>query len=633
MTRSKLVPTLIALIVTVIFQIPLWAQQSAPPQPETVIRSQSDLVLVDALVTGKHDKPVLDLKQDDFHVYQDGEQQPITGFSTPSESAGKSVSPRYLILFFDATTVGLAEQKFAREAAVKFVEQATQPNLYIAAEEYTGVARVMQNFTTDREMMAKAVTNFTFSQAVATLGETSTENFLFTLMDVCNSLAQVPGRKAVVLLSGGFPMSHLWQDELDAMIQAANKADVTFYPIDATGLTDVGNSANVSGGAGRGEQMSVPATVGEEVLDTMSKGTGGFTIVNSNDYLRALSKVADDLNESYTLGFVPPSSEEPGRYHRIEVKVEGRGLKVRAREGYYESRALDQLAGKPIGNELLKDATGSEPGAIPVSMSAPFFYLKSGQARVNVAVGFPARALRLEKSNGVSKYELNVLGIAFRPDGSVAKRFSEGLGGTVDQQQAKKLTEHPFDYRSSFQIAPGQYRLVVVLSAGGQDFGKSTASLDITPYDEHSLGLSGIALSDQLQPLSPLLASLKGQVLEGEGSLVAGGYQFLASPTRAFSASRMGAIYVQVYEPALLGANPPKVGILCEITNLKSHASVYQSGLMVINSQAEAGNPVIPVAFKLPMDKLSPGDYHLSIAARDSSGGSSPVREENFSIE
>lgn len=658
MIRSKLVPALIVLISGVILQPLLGAQQSAPRTLQTVIKSQSKLVLVDVDVTHKHGHPVLKLTQNNFRLYQDGKEQPISSFSAPAENAHNPHMRSYLLLYFDATTVSPSEQEFVGKAAVRFVKELKQPNLYMAAEVYTGVARLIQNFTTHRELMAKAVSNFKFSRAFGTYGEATTENYFETLRDVCRSLGEIPGRKALVLLSGGFALNHMWEDQLAATVRVANRANVTIYPIDTHGLSQGGiqsNSRRQRGGVSFGNrpmglknQVGLPrvggssrglgalasrSVTGEEVLRTLAKGTGGFTIMNSNDYLRAFSKVADNLNEYYTLGFVPPVSRQAGLYHRIKVKVQGRGLKVLAREGYYETQPRDMLAGKPAGNALWTDAKSSKRGAIPVSMSAPFFYVGSNKARVDVTLEIPGKALRLHKSKEGLEYRVNVLGVALRPDGSVAKRFSEDLSDSVNKEQKEKLVRYPFDYRSSFEIASGHYRLVMVLSTGGSEFGKATASLDVTPYRGHSLGLSGIALSDRLQPVSPLLASLKGRVLEGKGMLVAGGYQVLPSPTRAFSANGTAAFYVQVYEPALLKSHPPKVGILCKITNLQSHALIYNSGLMAINSQAEAGSSVISVAFKLPMGRLSPGTYNLKVVARDSNGRSSPVRLKKFSVE
>jgi VWFA-related protein len=653
-----------AIVAGVMLRPSLRAQQSAPLPVEGVIRSQSNLVLVDAVVTGKHDRPVGDLKQSDFRVYQDGEEQPITSFSAPAENAN-APTPQYLLLFFDATTASLTEQQRERTAAVAFVKKATQPNLYMAAEDYTGVTRLVQNFTTNRELMAKAVSEFKFGNSSANAGESATERFLFTLTDVCRSLGQVPGRKALVLLSGGYFIQHIWEDQLNATIEAANRANVTIYPIDtfglsggsvgandrkgARGLSNRANTRNVESGLnnasvppnnrngtpdmGGSAPQSTTGEIGQELLETLANGTGGFTILNTNDFFRALSKVSDDLKENYTLGFVPPATERNERYHRIEVKVEGRGLKVRARDGYYEAQARDLLAGTSSGNTLLQEATSSKPGAISMAMSAPFFYVGSGKARVNVALQFPGKALHVEKSNGESRYQLNVLGIALRPDGSVAKRFSEGLGGSLDKEQEQKLAEQPFGYQSSFEIAPGQYRLVVVVNSGGSEFGKSTASLDITPYDNHSLGLSAIALTDQLQPVSPLLAGLKGQIIAQGDALVAGGFQIQPSATRAFPASRTVAFYVQVYEPALLSAHPPQVGILSQITDLKSNASVYNSGTMLINSAASPGSSVIPVAFTLPMNKLSAGHYLLRVLARDEFGNASTTRQCSFTVE
>jgi VWFA-related protein len=661
--RLKLIPVFITLVAGVMLAPPLGAQQSAPTPLGTVIKSQSNLVVVDATVTGKKDQPVLDLKQGDFRVFQDGVEQPITAFSAPAGNSANTQKPQYLLLFFDATTVSLIDQKQARAAAVEFVKKMEQPNLYMAAENYTGVTQLVQNFTTDRQQMAKAVSDLKFGNASANADQTATERFLFTVTDQCRSLARLSGRKALVILSGGYAIPEIFKEQVNATIEAANRANVTIYPIDTHGVSDSSLGANQTAGS-RGlnstevmnrnpsmglknvsvlpssregtPEMRGPTSknsVGEELLVTLAQGTGGFTILNSNDFYHALSKVSGDLNENYTVGFVPPANASNVPYHRLEVKVEGHGLKVRARDGYYENQTPDVLSGKPAGNALLEDATGSKPGTIPMSLSAPFIYLGSQKARVNVSLQFPAKTLHIEKSNGEVRYQFNVLGIALRPDGSVAGRFSDSVNETADKEQQQKLAEQPFDYHGWFDIAPGQYRLVVVVSAEGSEFAKSTASLDIPPYDEQSLSLSGIVLSDDLQPVSPLLAGLTGRLSAKQGDLVAGGYQIQPSATRAFPAKGTPTFYIQVYEPALLRPQPPHVGIRCEIINLKSNAPAYESGLLVIDSQVEAGSAVVPVAFKLPMDKLSPGAYRMVVQAADSAGATSAVRSEEFKIE
>src|SRR6266700_2039017 len=111
-----------------------WAQgQPAPPpppaaspadqQPAVVIRKESKLVLVDTVVTDKKGNYVRDLTQKDFRVWEDNKEQEIKNFSFGADPANPSNSEkRYLVLFFDNSTMQPADQIRAREAAGKFID-------------------------------------------------------------------------------------------------------------------------------------------------------------------------------------------------------------------------------------------------------------------------------------------------------------------------------------------------------------------------------------------------------------------------------------------------------------------------------------------------------------------------------
>ena len=109
---------------------PETGQQAAPttapaPQqaPAGVIKVQSNIVLVDAVVTDKKGNYVRDLEAKDFHVYEDGKEQPITSFSQGAEGA-RPQGPnqkRYMVLFFDNSTMQLEDQARARQAASQSV--------------------------------------------------------------------------------------------------------------------------------------------------------------------------------------------------------------------------------------------------------------------------------------------------------------------------------------------------------------------------------------------------------------------------------------------------------------------------------------------------------------------------------
>src|ERR1700722_12038577 len=109
-----------------LLMVPAPAQEPAPTEPadsHMIIRSDTRLVLVDTVVTDKKGNYVHDLTQKDFEVYEDNKKQNVTSFSVESGAAAENARKHYLVLFFDNSTAGPAEQTYARQAATKFIEK------------------------------------------------------------------------------------------------------------------------------------------------------------------------------------------------------------------------------------------------------------------------------------------------------------------------------------------------------------------------------------------------------------------------------------------------------------------------------------------------------------------------------
>jgi hypothetical protein len=210
--------------------------------------------------------------------------------------------------------------------------------------------------------------------------------------------------------------------------------------------------------------QSVPAS--QQVLDALARGTGGFTIFNTNDFLAGLNKIANELDQYYILGYVPPSQAHDGSYHKIAVNVTRKGVQLRHRNGYYDLKAPDLLAGKLEGKTLEALAASSQPGQVPVSLSTPYFYTSPGVARVNISLQVPASAIEFEKEKKEFHSKVQVLGIAYREDGSVAARFSDTVKLDVEKKDLKEFSKGPFNYQHTFNVAPGKYTLKLVLSTG-----------------------------------------------------------------------------------------------------------------------------------------------------------------------
>ena len=727
-----------------------YAQQpNAAPESEIgVIRSETRLVLVDTVVTDKKGTYIRDLAQKDFKVWEDGKEQPLSSFSFEESTGSTNAQPRYMVLFFDNSTMDFGDQAKARDAAAKFIDANAGPNRLIAIADFGGSVRISQNFTSDVARLKQVVKGIKGSAvspnaeppvmvaslaappAAPSLGNVEADfgvrSALLALRSLAKGLSTVPGRKTLVMLSSGFPLSSEAQSEVTAVIDTCNKANVAIYPIDVRGLVvpelatphsrlrvpqvhsesaslvaaalhysggnshppfrlapfaepvallqhaggggggggtggghggggttggggktgggTTGGGGRVGGGfagAGLNRPYSQPrqivpqfppsASDNQQVLYQLAQGTGGFVILNTNDLLGGLQRIANDQNQYYLLGYKPAVSSE-GSCHTLKVKVERGGTNVRARSGYCNAKPVDFLAGNSIEKDLETRAAGELKGNVTGSMRAPFFYTSPNTAQIHLAVEIPPTAFKFEKVKGKQHAALNILGIAYKPDGSIAARFSDTASLDFEgKKEVEEFQKQPFRYESQFGIACGQYTLKVVFSSGNNSFGKIEGPLLIDPYHDKQFSISGVALSNNIHRASDVSEDLDGQLLEDRTPLLVQGIQISPSASNHFKKTDTAAVYAEIYEPLLKESNPPDVAYEFVVVELKSGQEKIRVSSRT--PKGKVGDPVIPLGLKLPVASLDPGAYRVQLRAIDSVGNSSQTRVTDFEVE
>lgn len=369
----------------------------------------------------------------------------------------------------------------------------------------------------------------------------------------------------------------------------------------------------------------------QSVMYALADGTGGFPILNTNDLLGGLAKIAQEQNEYYFLGYAPSDSPD-GSCHTLRVKMDRSGVKVRARTGYCTAKAKDMLAGKPVEKDLEADATNSAAGAIGGTLEAPFFYISPSEARVNVAMEIPSSSVQFSKDKGKYHTDIDVLGIAYAPDGSVGARFSDQITYDFEKDEWKHFLESPMRYENQFAIAPGKYRLMVVLSAGGQDFGKYEEPLAIDPYDG-KFTLSAIALSNHVEPEAGMGGEIEADLLADRTPMIVNGVQVIPSGSNRFKKTDSIALYAQVYEPKLVDPNPPAIRLAYRVVDVKTGKQVFEASNIDPSPSIQKGNPVVPIGLTVPLKTIPPGNYRLDMQAYDASGGLTTVRTVQFVAE
>ena len=749
-----------------------YAQQPNDTSDLGVIRTETRLVLVDTVVTDKKGNYIRDLAQKDFKVWEDGKEQPLTSFSF-EETAAANAQPRYMVLFFDNSTMDFGDQAKARDAAAKFIDANAGPNRLIAIADFGGSVRITQNFTADAGRLKDVVkgikgsavspnaeppvmvASLTPPPVAPSLGNVEADfgvrSVLLALRSLAKSLSTVPGRKTVVLLTSGFPLSPEFQSEVTAVIDTCNKANVAIYPIDVRGLvasetqrplqrwqspstddeasflpaafhysgvgpgvptlhlaafaepvpfffqhggggggcvgTGCGHGGGGTGGGGTGgghggggtggggtggggkgggggttgggkgggatgggfggynsgftnpnlqprqivPQFPPSASDNQQVLYQLADGTGGFVILNTNDLLNGLQRIANDQNQYYLLGYKPAVSTE-GACHTLKVKVDRGGTNVRARSGYCNAKPVELLAGNPIEKDLEIRAGSEMKGNVPASMRAPFFYTSPNTAQIHLAVEIPSAALKFEKVKGKQHAAVNILGIAYKPDASIAARFSDTVNLDFDgKTEVEEFRKQPLRYENQFGIACGEYKLRVVFSSGNQSFGKLETPLVIDAYQGNEFSMSGVALSNSMHRTADVSTDLDAQLLEDRTALLVQGVQISPSATNHFKKTDVAGIYAEIYAPLLKNPNPPDVGYELIIVDVKSGQEKVHSGSRL--PKGKAGDPVIALGLKLPVGTLEPGPYRVQLRAMDSAGNASKTRVADFEVE
>jgi VWFA-related protein len=769
------------------------AQQVQPQAAPTVIRSETKLVLVDVVVTGKKGAYVEDLELKNFKVWEDNKEQQLKTFSFGADPNGPGGQKRYIVLFFDNSTMAVGEQVQARQAAARFVESNAGADRLMAVANFTNTLQIAQNFTSDIDKLKQVVGGIKSSgiapgPQVASLGgprmggmgEYGARSMLLALRSMAKNLTEIPGRKTLILFTSGFPLSNEARAEANAAIDTCNKANVAIYPIDVRGinggsvpgmLDDIsspagrggrgraslelpqafpgvawrssgialaaspvvriasfflasaeweqqggrggggqaggstgGNPGTPGGGATRGapsgttggnaggnpgtgsgitrgnnpgnnggvnnpnnnnnngrgnnnggynnpndpnnpfnrnnpynnSRLNIPefprgATDNQQIMYMLAEGTGGFVINNTNDMAGGMQKIGKEQNQYYIVGYTPPESAE-GSCHTLKVKVDKGGTAVRSRAGYCNVKSRDALAGNPIEKTLESRAAAPAAGTIAASMRAPFFYTGANTARVSVAIEIPSDVIKFEKVKGKMHADVNVLGIAYKEDGSVAARFSDAVKLDLEnQKEVQGFKEKPMHYENQFDVAVGVYKLKVVFDSGEASFGKLEAPLVINAYEASDFAVSGIAFSKVFGKVTDADSNLDSLLLEGRSPLVAGNYQFTPTGYSKFKAADKVVLYFELYDPALVGETKPQVAVQMRILDGKTLEMKQDTGNVLVDNFVKAGSLVVPAGLRMPIEGLAPGTYRLELKALDSTG-SFATRTADFEI-
>ncbi len=301
------------------------AQQrdSQGQEVEDILRVDTDLIPIDVVVTDADGEPVRNLKQEDFKLFEDGIERPISFFNV--EKKGGALRPVAIVFALDISgSMTLEEIERLRSAVRTFTNRLADRSSLFAVVTFGMNVKTVQTFTNDRQKLEKA-----FDRIARDPSGLSTHAY-DAVDDAIRLLVRKAPRtrerrlmkRAVVVISDGFPVGDTVSPQ--TVIERANAADVGIYTVTLPSFSRMVVSTSRA-------PLPTPLDV-----SGLTEKTGGINVYatdkNFDPFFRAL---AEEVISSYVLAFYPADEKrEDGRFHSI--RIEGpRGLNVRqSRPGY-----------------------------------------------------------------------------------------------------------------------------------------------------------------------------------------------------------------------------------------------------------------------------------------------------------
>ncbi len=317
-------------------------------------------------------------------------------------------------------------------------------------------------------------------------------NSVGALKDLVGSLAGVPGRKAILYVSDGIPMTpgedmfFVYDQRFKARVAGqlranrysgrrlfreltarANSNRVTFYTLEAAGLrshtslsAEYGGSTDSESGLTGGSRVEADYmrfANYQEPLQAMADDTGGLAAFNTNNFAGALDRMAGDFQNFYSLGYVPARGSD-GRFHDIEVKVKRKGLVVRHRRGYRDKTAETVVSEGTLAALLY----GVEANPLKVTLTLkPERVRDEGHYLVPLSVRVPLGELVLipQENQYLGRFRVSVAVID--DDGKLSAVEQHSIPLTIQEGEIEVAKKQYFSYEAELLMRRGQQQIAV----------------------------------------------------------------------------------------------------------------------------------------------------------------------------
>ena len=653
---------------------------------------KSQLVVETVVVKDKAGKPVDGLTAKDFVVTEDGVSQTVrfaehqvlaTGPEAPlaaptaediklykrlgrtqvapeREGEAKYKDKRLLAMYFDMSAMAPPDQLRALTAAEKFIRTQMSAQDLVALMRYNGGAvDVLQDFSADRNKLLSVLetmivgegqgsaeiaddassvdTGAAFGQDSSEFNIFNTDRQLSALQTTAKMLGQLNEKKSLIYFASGLRLNGVDnQAQLHATVDAAIRAGVSFWPVDARGLVasaPLGDATQGSPG-GVGMYTGSAAAAGtsrfqqsQDTLYALAGDTGGKAFFDNNDLGQGIVKAQQAVGNYYIVGYYTSNGEPNGKFRKVKVALATGGEdKLEYRQGYYAAKIFSKFNTTDKERQLEDALMLQDPVTeLTVAMEIDYFQLNRAEYFVPMVVKIPGRELALAKKGGAEHTLIDFVGeVKDVVGGSTVANVRDKVNIKLSDATVTELATRPIEYDFGFTLLPGRYEIKFLArddETGRIGTYQTQFTIPNLNKEVQRVAISSVVLSGQrVEMKDALYDAMKGKEAAKEVAadpLVQGGAKLIPSVTRVFSRERQLYVYLQAYEP-LGSAAGTLVGF---VSFYKGGVKVLETSPVAVQSAAVVkGLGVVPLNFSVGLGKLAPGEYDCQVTVLDPGG-------------
>jgi hypothetical protein len=440
-------------------------------------------------------------------------------------------------------------------------------------------------------------------------------------------------KKALVYFSGGVELNGVDnQAQLHATVNAAIRAGVSFWTIDARGLTAEAPLGDASRSSPGGASMYTGAAAlaltnnlqrSQDTLWALAADTGGKALLDSNDLTRGITQAQKAFSSYYIIGYYTTNQDLDGKFRRIKVSLNG-GLAgdLDYRQGYYARKQFGKFTAAEKERQLEEALMLEDPITdLTIAMEIDYFQQTRAEYFVPLIVKIPGSELVLAKRGGAERTLLDFIGEVKDEYGATVSNVRDKVDIKLSDKTAAELVKGPIEYDTGFTLLPGKYKIKFLARDAETGRIGTYERMFVIPNlnkEDKRIPISSVVLSSQRVDLRAALfnAAKDNGRAEVLNPLVQEGQKLIPSVTRVFSKAKNMYVYLQAYQQGVESARP----LVAFVTFYRGQVKAFETPPLLATEALNNRLKTMPIKFDLSIGNLTPGEYRCQVTVADPSG-------------